>query len=79
MTPKSKSQSDTRPDAAIAWDIRQALKLDSDVPDERISVQVHAGLVTLEGNVEARLQKEAAEADALKVKGVRGVTNRINV
>jgi osmotically-inducible protein OsmY len=61
MTPKSESQSDARPDAAIAWDIRQALKFDSDVPDERISVQVHDGLVTLEGNVEARLQKEAAE------------------
>ncbi len=78
MTTKSKSQSDARPDAAIASDIRQALKLDSDVPDERITVQVDAGLVTLEGNVDASLQKEAAEADALKVKGVGGVTNRIH-
>ncbi len=79
MTLKSKSQRDARPDAAIAWDIRQALKLDSDVPDERITVHVQDGLATLEGTLEASLQKEAAEADARKVRGVRGVTNRIHV
>jgi osmotically-inducible protein OsmY len=66
-----------RPDDDIARDIRQALKLDSDVPDERISVQVHSGIATLEGNVESSLQKEAAAADAKKVNGVRTVMNQI--
>ncbi|MGP0072822.1 MAG: BON domain-containing protein [Bryobacteraceae bacterium] len=66
-----------RLDDDIARDIRQALKLDSDVPDERISVQVHSGIATLEGNVESNLQKEAAAADAKKVNGVRTVMNQI--
>lgn len=66
-----------RPDDDIARDIRQALKLDSDVPDERISVQVHSGIATLEGNVDSSLQKEAAAADAKKVSGVHSVVNQI--
>jgi osmotically-inducible protein OsmY len=66
-----------RPDDDIAQDIRQALKLDNDVPDERISVQVHNGVATLEGNVDSSLQKEAAAADAKKVRGVRTVMNQI--
>ena len=76
---KPETLSDARLDSVIAANVRQALKLDSDVPDERITVQVHDGLVTLDGTVDADLQKEAAEADAHKVKGVRGVTNRIHI
>lgn len=66
-----------RSDQNIAQDIREALKLDSDVPDERISVQVHNGIATLEGNVDSSLQKEAAGADAKKVSGVRSIMNQI--
>jgi osmotically-inducible protein OsmY len=55
------------------------LKLDSDVPDERIRVQVQNGAATLEGNVEANLQKATAESDTRKVKGVVDVVNRITV
>lgn len=66
-------------DSVIAAAIQQRFKLDSDVPDERITIHVHQGLVTLYGTVDARLQKEAAESGAHKVKGVRGVTNRIHV
>jgi peptidoglycan/xylan/chitin deacetylase (PgdA/CDA1 family) len=58
-----------RLDDDTARDIRQALKLDSDAPDERISVQVHSGIATLDGNVDSSLQKEAAAADAKKVNG----------
>lgn len=79
MPAKGKTKHGARQDDVIARDIRQALKLDSDVPDERIRVQVHNGLATLEGNVEANLQKAAAEADARKVKGVVGIVNRIGV
>jgi osmotically-inducible protein OsmY len=79
MKMKPKTASHLRSDSAIAADVRQALKLDSDVPDERITVQVHDGLVTLDGTLDASFQKEAAEADALKGKRVRGVTNRIHV
>jgi osmotically-inducible protein OsmY len=68
-----------RLDDDVARDIRQALKLDSDVPDERIRVQVHNGVATLEGNVEANLQKATAESDTRKVKGVVDIVNRITV
>ena len=79
MPAKGKTKHGARLDDDIARDIRQALKLDSDVPDERIRVQVHNGLATLEGNVEANLQKFTAESDARKVKGVVDVVNRITV
>ena len=79
MTTKSRIKQGALQDEDIARYIRQALKLDSDVPDERITVQVHNGLATLEGNVSATLQKEAAEADARKVRGVLDVTNLIDV
>lgn len=79
MPATSKTKHDVRSDDDIAQDIRQALKLDSDVPDERISVEVRNGMVTLDGNVDESLQKEAATADAKKVSGVSSVDNRINV
>jgi osmotically-inducible protein OsmY len=80
MPAKGKAkQSTQRLDTEIARDIRHALKLDSEVPDERIRVQVQKGVATLEGNVETNLQKATAEADARKVKGVVEVVNRIAV
>jgi osmotically-inducible protein OsmY len=79
MAAKSKGKPGIRPDDDVARDIRQCMKLDSDVPDERIRVEVHNGLATLNGNVDESFQKEAAEADAKKVKGVQGVANRIEV
>ena len=79
MPAKGKTKGGARLDDDIARDIRQALKLDSDVPDERIRVQVHNGVATLEGNVEANLQKATAESVARKVKGVVDIVNRITV
>ncbi len=79
MATKAKAESAARPDEDIARDIRQSLKLDSEVPDERISVEVRHGVATLEGTVDRRSQKSAAEFDAERVKGVRGVANRIEL
>ena len=76
---RNKVEHGARPDDEIARDIRQAMKLDSDVPDERIRVEVCNGVATLGGSVDRSFQKEAAQDDADKVKGVRGVTNRIEV
>lgn len=77
MPAPTKTKHRGRPDDDIAQDILQALKLDSDVPHERISVQVHKGIVTLEGNVDSSLQKEAASTNAKKVTGVRSIMNQI--
>jgi len=76
--PRSRTKA-TRRDDAIAQEIQQSLKLDSDVPDERITITVSDGIVTLAGNVDGRFQKEAAESDAKKFKGVRAITNLIHV
>lgn len=77
MVTKTNPKSRTRLDEDIARDVKESMKFDNDVPDERIRVAVHDGLVTLEGTVETSFQKEAAETDARKVKGVRDVANRI--
>lgn len=66
-------------DDQIAAGIRQALKLDHDVPDELVSVQVRDGVVTLEGDLQTLAQKDIAERDARNVKGVRSVISRIAV
>lgn len=68
-----------RADMAIAADIRSALALDYQVPDDRISVSVIDGFVTLTGNVDWDFQRDAAEDDAAMILGVKGVNDEIFV
>jgi osmotically-inducible protein OsmY len=70
---------DLRSDAAIADDIRCALELDYQVPDERLSVSVIDGIVTLVGKVDWSYQRDTAEDDAAMILGVRGLVNEIIV
>ena len=79
MPAKRKTKQGARPDEDLARDIRHALRLDNDVPDERITVQVERGTATLQGTVGAIVQKQTAEADARRVRGVLGVINNIDV
>jgi osmotically-inducible protein OsmY len=68
-----------RSDIDILADIRTALALDYQVPDERISVNVLNGYVTLTGNVDWYYQRDAAEADAAMIRGVQGIDDEITV
>jgi len=68
-----------RTDADIAWAAANALAWNALVPQERISVSVTDGWVILEGAVERRFQKMAAEDAVGDLAGVRGVTNLIVV
>ena len=68
-----------RADTAIAADIRSALALDYQVPDDRISVSVVDGFVTLTGNVDWYYQQESAEEDAAMISGVTAVDDEIVV
>jgi osmotically-inducible protein OsmY len=68
-----------RSDEAIADDVRSALILDYKVPDDRIQVSVFAGKVTLTGTVDWYYQKQAAEDDAAKIKGVKFVEDGLVV
>lgn len=68
-----------RSDADIAADIRSALALDYQVPEDRIEVSVLDGNVTLTGNVKWYYQKDTAEEDAAMITGVKSLDNEITV
>jgi osmotically-inducible protein OsmY len=68
-----------RPDPEIARDAIAAIKSRVPVVAEQIKVLVRNGWITLEGNVEWAYQRLAAERAVRRVKGVKGVTNTIQL
>lgn len=68
-----------RPDPEIARDAVEALKRELPFSWERIKVVVEDGWITLEGEVEWQYQREWAEEAVWGLRGVRGVTNKIEV
>lgn len=68
-----------RTDADIAWAAANTLTWNALVPQDRIAVSVTNGWVTLEGGVERRFQKMAAEDAVADLAGVIGVTNLIAI
>ena len=59
--------------------VEAALASDPVIPDERISVAVHDGIVELSGEVSRGAERVAAEAATLDLPGVVDVCNRIAV
>ena len=70
---------DERPDPEIARDAVAAVKNQLPISSERIKVVVKNGWVTLEGQVEWQYQKNPAENAVRRIKGVKGVSNLINL
>ncbi|HYZ32904.1 MAG TPA: BON domain-containing protein [Crenalkalicoccus sp.] len=70
---------DERPDPEIARDAVAAIKAELPHSAEYIKVIVKGGWVTLEGHVEWNYQRERAENAVRRVKGVKGITNSIQV
>jgi osmotically-inducible protein OsmY len=70
---------DQRPDPEVARDLVAALKAQLPYSWEVIKAVVKNGWVTLEGTVEWRYQRERAESAVERIKGVKGVTNSIQV
>ena len=68
-----------RPDPDIARDAVEELEFELPLSWEKIKVTVADGWVTLEGEVEWNYQREDAEIAIWRVRGVRGVTNNIQV
>jgi osmotically-inducible protein OsmY len=68
-----------RTDTEIAQAVLSALKWNTVVPDEKITVTVSNGLVTLKGQVDWEYQRAAAANVVRDLTGVRGVTNSITV
>jgi osmotically-inducible protein OsmY len=68
-----------RSDTDIAHAAVNALKWDSEVPEEDITIKVDNGWITLDGRVPWRFQSDAAERAVRYLIGVKGVTNMIRV
>jgi osmotically-inducible protein OsmY len=68
-----------RTDTEIAQAAVDAIAWNASVPPNRVSVVVDAGWVTLTGTVEWYFQRTAAETSVRTLRGVRGVTNNINL
>ena len=76
----SRHEADDRHGAdAVADAVANALHWDFALPRHRVVARCDGGWVTLTGEVERAYQRSAAEADVLRVEGVRGVTNAITV
>jgi osmotically-inducible protein OsmY len=70
---------DQRPDPEIARDAVAAIKSRLPLSSENIKVIVKEGWVTLEGEVEWHYQRQTAESAVRYMKGVKGVTNLIQL
>jgi osmotically-inducible protein OsmY len=64
-------------DTDIAKNALQTLSWDVEVPEDKVKIKVEGGLVTLTGTVDWNFQRNAAEADVRKLKGVTGIINGI--
>ncbi len=68
-----------RSDTEIAAAVESALKWHTQVPDEKISVKVEKGWVTLKGEVDWDYQRKNAEDAIRPLTGVVGVSNGITL
>lgn len=68
-----------RSDAEIARAAAIALDWNTSVPANRIRILVKQGWVSLDGEVEYRYQRDAAEGSVRNLEGVQGVSNMITV
>lgn len=66
-------------DIEIAEAIRNALRWNSMVNEDKVEVKVDSGWVFLEGKVDWGYQKRAAQNAVVDLLGVKGVTNNIQV
>jgi len=69
----------TRSDADLAHAAVNALRWNTQVPDERIQVKVSDGWLTLEGEVDRYYQRHAAEGAVRYLQGVKGVNSLITL
>jgi osmotically-inducible protein OsmY len=66
-----------RTDADIARSAASSVSWNTWVPKDTVTVKVEHGWLTLEGEVQARYQKDAAEEAVRGLLGVNGVSNQI--
>jgi osmotically-inducible protein OsmY len=69
----------SKSDLEIAQEVLTGLKNNWSIPDEKVTVKVETGWVTLEGELPWNFQKEAAKNAINYLTGVKGVTNNIKI
>jgi osmotically-inducible protein OsmY len=70
---------DERPDPDIARDAVTAIRSQLPISADNIKIVVKNGWITLEGEVEWNYQRQAAENAVRRIKGVKGVSNLIDL
>lgn len=68
-----------RSDTEIAHAAADVVRWDVDVPKDKVKVKVENGWITLEGNVEWKYQRDAAERAVQHLMGVKGVVNLLTI
>ena len=63
----------------IAADVLHALKTNWSIPENKITVKVEEGWVTLDGNLPWNFEKEAAKKSVSYLTGIKGITNNITI
>jgi osmotically-inducible protein OsmY len=66
-------------DIEIAEEVLKALRLNWDVPDDKIKIKVEDGWVTLDGEVQWNYQKEAAKKAVRSLEWIKVLTNKIDI
>jgi osmotically-inducible protein OsmY len=69
----------TKTNVEIVNEVFGALKSNLSVPNDKVTVKVEDGWVTLEGELPWNYQKEAAKNAINWLTGVKGVTNNIEI
>ena len=69
----------TKTDMEVANEVLAGLKNNWSVPNDKITVKVESGWVTLEGELPWNYQREAAKNAVNYLDGVKGVTNNIKI
>jgi osmotically-inducible protein OsmY len=65
--------------AEIAKEVLDALKASYSVPNDKVTVKVEDGWITLQGELNWNYQREAAKRAVDYLTGVKGVTNNITI
>jgi osmotically-inducible protein OsmY len=69
----------TKSDLDIANEVLSAFKINYSVPDDKVSVKVENGQVTLDGEVHWNYEKEAAKSSLHLLPGIKAIINNIKV
>ncbi|HEY5747360.1 MAG TPA: BON domain-containing protein [Chryseolinea sp.] len=69
----------TKQDHDITIDLQKAFHANWDIPDDKITVSVSKGWITITGDLEWGYQRDATQAATRQIKGVTGLTNAITI